>query len=165
MRASLGALVLLVTLVAACGGGGGDDTGTGGADLDGLATTRIAVGDAAVEVWIADTAATRQRGLMFATAEQLAPLADGTPRGMLFVFPDERTRGFYMRDTIVALDLAYARADGTIVELHDLLPLDETVVFSGEPIGLALEVPAGTLAAEGVDVGDRIVVPRAAADS
>ena len=76
---------------------------------------------------------------------------------MLFVFPNEAPRSFWMRDTYVALDLAYAKADGMIVEVHDLIPLDETPVASGEPVQYALEALSGTFAANGIAAGSAIV--------
>lgn len=147
--------LLLVVILSACGGGGGAP----GADLSGFSTARILVGGVEFEVYLATTLAQRAQGLMNATEEQIAPLPDGTPREMLFVFAGEAVRSFWMRDTYVALDLAYATADGTIVEVHDLVPLDETPVTSSEPVQYALEAPAGTFAAEGIAVGSVIVVP------
>jgi uncharacterized protein len=145
--------LLLALILSACGGG----EGAPGADLSGFPTARILVGGVEFEVYLATTFAQQSQGLMNATEEQLEPLPDGTPRGMLFVFAGEATRSFWMRDTYVALDLAYATADGTIVEVHDLMPLDETPVTSGEPVQYALEAPAGTFAAEGIAVGSVIV--------
>jgi uncharacterized membrane protein (UPF0127 family) len=147
--------LLMLGMVAACGGG----EGAPGADLSGFPTARVLVGGVEFEVYVATTVAQQAQGLMNATAAQVAPLPDGTPRGMLFVFASEATRSFWMRDTYVPLDLAYATADGMIVEIHDLVPLDETLVTSGEPVQYALEAPAGTFAAEGIAVGSVIVVP------
>jgi uncharacterized membrane protein (UPF0127 family) len=146
--------LLLLFMLPACGGNGGAP----GADLSGFPTARILVGGVEFEVWLATTLPQQQQGLMNATEEQLEPLGDGTPRGMLFVFPAEATRSFWMRDTHVPLDLAYATADGTIVEVHDLVPLDETLVPSGEPVQYALETLAGTFAAQGIAPG-AVIVP------
>jgi uncharacterized membrane protein (UPF0127 family) len=145
--------LLLMGVLSACGGG----EGAPGADLSGFPTARILVQGVEFEVWVATTFAQYSQGLMNATEEQLEPLPDGTPRGMLFVFASEAVRSFWMRDTYVALDLAYATADGTIVEIHELVPLDETPVTSGEPVQYALEALAGTFAAEGIAVGSVIL--------
>ena len=51
------------------------------------------------------------------------------------------------------------RFDRFIVATHDLVPLDETLVLSSEPVAFALEVPAGTLAGLGVGPGDAILIP------
>jgi uncharacterized membrane protein (UPF0127 family) len=157
LRAVLATLVL--TVLAACGGGGdgSSEPSTPGADLSAFAIETITVGDVPIAAWIADTPAKRSQGLMRASAEQLEPTDDGTERGMLFVFPDVRTRSFFMRDTGVPLDLAYAGADGTIFEVVALVPFDETPVPSTQPVAFALEVRAGRLDALGLGVGDRIV--------
>ena len=60
---------------------------------------------------------------------------------------------------LVPLDLAYVRADRTVAEVHDLVPHDETPVFSGGPVLYALEVPAGTLAANALGPGDVLTLP------
>ncbi len=152
-RTSL-ALPLLLVFVA-CGGGGGD--GRAAPSLADFATERIRVDDVDVEAWIARTPAEHAQGLMDATETDLAPLPDGTPRAMLFDFPTASYLSFWMRDTAVPLDLAYARADGTIVEVHDLVPFDETPVVAGEPVVFALEAFAGTFVAHGIGPGSMIV--------
>lgn len=96
---------------------------------------------------------------MFASEDQLAPLGDGTPRGMLFVFAAPSRLSFWMKDTFVPLDLAYVRADGTIAEIHELVPLDVTPVVAGEDVQFALEAPAGTFALHGITVGDSVIRP------
>jgi uncharacterized membrane protein (UPF0127 family) len=146
---------LLLAVLSACGG----SEGAPGADLSGFPTARITVGGVEFEVWLATTFAQQSRGLMNATEEQLAPLTDGTPRGMLFIFPSETTLSFWMRDTPSPLDLAYARADGPIAEVHDLVPFDETLVTSGEPVQYALEALAGTFADHGIAPGAVIEPP------
>lgn len=154
--------------LSACGMGGSSTAGsaTGGgippltaSDLGSLQTLRIDVDGVAFEVWLAQTPAQQQRGLMFATAEQLAPLPDGTPRGMLFPFPSDRMAGIVMNNTYVPLDLAYIRSDGEILEIHELTPLDGMVVTSGQPVRYALEVNAGELAARGIGVGVKLALP------
>ncbi|MHC4972002.1 MAG: DUF192 domain-containing protein [Planctomycetota bacterium] len=154
---------LALLLLAACSGSDGGQQPPG-SDLSGFETARISINGTEIEVWLAKTAAQQQQGLMLATADQLDPLPDGTLRGMLFIFPTERFLSFWMRNTWVPLDLAYARSDGVIAETHALVPLDETLVPSGEPVRFALEVFSGTLAAEGIGVGDLIVIPPEALD-
>ena len=130
-----------------------------GSDLSGFAVGRIVINGIELEVWRAQTGAQHARGLMFATADQLAPLQDGTERGMLFEFTSPFFLSFWMRNTFIPLDLAYVRADATIAGIHPLVPLDETSVVASELVQYALEVRAGTLAALGIQVGDRVTLP------
>jgi len=147
--------LLPLLLLAACSGGGG----ASGADLSGFDTARITVNGTEFEVWLAETPAQQAQGLMFATESQLLPLPDGTPRGMLFLFPSESLLAFWMRDTYVPLDLAYARADGVVAEVHQLVPLDETPVVAGEPVQYALEALSGTFAQYGITPGAVLTLP------
>lgn len=111
------------------------------------------------EAWLADTEAQQRRGLMGVTEADLAPLPDGTPRGMLFRYPRDRRASIFMRGTGVPLDLAYATAEGRIVETHRLVPFDETSIVAREPVRYAFETLAGTFAARGIAVGDTLVPP------
>lgn len=80
-------------------------------------------------------------------------------QGMLFVFPDERYLGFWMKNTITPLDIAYARMDGTIVTTHTMPILTLQTYPSYEPAMFALEVKAGTFERLGIAAGDRIDIP------
>ena len=105
-----------------------------------------------VEVEIADDEAEQRRGLMERTE-----LAENT--GMLFVFDREAPRSFWMRNTLIPLSIAYIAADGRIVDIQDMQPLDETSHPSAEPAQYALEVNQGFFAERGIEVGDVVEVP------
>ena len=105
-----------------------------------------------VEVEIADDEAEQRRGLMERT--ELAENA-----GMLFVFDREAPRSFWMRNTLIPLSIAYIAADGRIVDIQDMQPLDETSHPSAEPAQYALEVNQGFFAERGIEVGDVVEVP------
>lgn len=105
-----------------------------------------------VEVEIADDDTERQRGLMGRT--ELAENA-----GMLFIFEDEQPRSFWMKDTLIPLSIAYIAADGHIVDIQDMQPLDETSYPSAEPAQYALEVNQGFFREQGIQVGDRLDLP------
>ena len=130
-----------------------------GADLTGFRIERRAVGAVPFELWLAATSGQRTQGLMFATTQQVAPLQDGTPRGMLFVFPSDRNVSFFTANTYVPLDIAFIRSDGVIAEIQPLQPLDTTPVGPAEPIRYALEVSQGDFAARGIAVGNVLQLP------
>jgi uncharacterized membrane protein (UPF0127 family) len=68
----------------------------------------------------------------------------GENDGMLFVMPYPHRTSFYMRNTLVPLSAAYIDPEGTIVEIHDLKPLDETPVEAqSDKIQYVLETPQG----------------------
>ncbi len=108
-----------------------------------------------VAVEVVSTPEALARGLMYRTE-----LADG--RGMLFVFPDESDRRFWMKNTLIPLDMIFIGADGTIVGIHrDATPLSTATVGVGRPSRYVLEVPGGWAARSGVAPGQRVELPTA----
>jgi uncharacterized membrane protein (UPF0127 family) len=79
-------------------------------------------------------------------------LADG--RGMLFIFDRDQILPFWMKNTLIPLSIAFISADGRILEIRDLRPLDETTVRSSRSARYALEVPQGWFSRAGIKVGD-----------
>ena len=132
-----------------------------GNDLDSMSTGKLSIGGTDFQVWIANTSDQREKGLMFVETEQMEVLEDGTERGMLFIFEREQNLNFWMKDTFIPLDIAYARSDGTIVKIYTMTPKDTrpNQYPSGEPARVALEVNAGLFAAKGISVGDIIEIP------
>jgi uncharacterized protein len=110
---------------------------------------------ARVDAKVAATDEQRQRGLM-----EVEELPDGA--GMLFVFQDERAGGFWMRNTLVPLDIAYVDADGTIATIIAMDPCEEAAAADcptyvpETPYVTALEVPQGWFARVGVVEGDTV---------
>lgn len=101
-------------------------------------------------LWVADTAEERRRGLMGVTSL-------GRPDGMVFVFDDDTTSGFWMRGTVLPLSIAYLDASGAVVSTADMAPCPDgadcpTYPPAG-PYRYAVEVPQGDLGAFGL-VGD-----------
>lgn len=89
-------------------------------------------------------------GLMGRTA--LAPDA-----GMLFAFENARERSFWMRNTLIPLDILFLDEDGQIVKIYEKTrPMDETPLPSGAPILGALEIGGGRAAALGIRIGDTV---------
>jgi uncharacterized membrane protein (UPF0127 family) len=115
-----------------------------------LPTITLRIGTVAVEAEVADEIDEKTIGLM-----GRAELAEG--RGMLFVFREPQAMGFWMRDTLVPLSIAYINAAGVIREIHDLQPLDETPARSAfRDLLYALEVPQGWFHKNKILPGDRI---------
>ena len=109
---------------------------------------RTARGPVAVSVEIAATDAARERGLMYRTA-----LADG--HGMLFVFPTAAEHAFWMKNTLIPLDLIFIAEDRHIVGIHaEAPPLSTAPIGVGAPSRYVLEVPGGFAARRGIAPGD-----------
>ncbi|RWR06435.1 DUF192 domain-containing protein [Sinirhodobacter populi] len=88
-------------------------------------------------VEIADDAEERAHGLM---GREHLPTASG----MLFVYPDEEPVAFWMRNTLIPLDMLFIDAAGRIVSIHsEAVPLDETPIPSGAPAQFVLEINGG----------------------
>ncbi|MEM6728275.1 MAG: DUF192 domain-containing protein [Pseudomonadota bacterium] len=109
--------------------------------------------EARFSVEVADTMAERGRGLMF--REEL-PLS----AGMLFVYGRPRSVSFWMRNTLIPLDMLFITSDGTVARIHEnAIPLDETAIFGGNNIQYVLEINGGLARQLGLEVGSVIQHP------
>ena len=133
-------------------------------ELDKLGTVRLSIKGQPFELWLADTDDERERGLMFVTASQMADLADGAKRGMLFVFDHEGYLTFWMKNTIIPLDIAYLDSNGKVVATHTMLPLDTRLgqYPSGAPARYAIEVNANVFTGLSLKAGELIEIPPSA---
>ncbi len=107
-------------------------------------------GEHTFTVDVVDTNETRAKGLMF--VEELAPDA-----GMLFDFKAERQVAFWMKNTLIPLDMLFIKADGTISNIHvNAVPHDETSIPSDGPVQYVLEIPGGRSVELGIEAGDTV---------
>lgn len=110
------------------------------------------VGNKTFHLWVVATEAEREHGLM----DRPSLPADG---GMVFVFRDERPLEFWMKNTLIPLDLIYVDAGGRVVSVKQGKPLDETNIPSDGPARFTIELNVGAAAAAGVKAGDQITLP------
>ena len=90
-------------------------------------------------------------GLMYRTA--VAP-----DSGMLFVFPSPQEGQFWMKNTLVPLDMVFINADGTIRSIaENTIPHSLGIDDSGGPILAVLELQGGLTAKENIAVGDKVI--------
>lgn len=102
------------------------------------------------EVEIADNENERAEGLMYRQA-----MADNA--GMLFLYPSPRPVEFWMKNTVLSLDIVFVRADGTIARIAaNTTPMSVDLIPSGEPVLAVLEVKAGIMRELGIAPGDRL---------
>ena len=119
-----------------------------------LPTLKLQVGNQIVTAELCRRPLEIMTGMMFRTNM----LED---EGMLFALAYPQPASFYMKNTLVPLSVAYIDADGRILELHDLRPLDETAVYSRTSRVLyVLEMKQGWFARKGVVPGVTIVTEK-----
>lgn len=114
---------------------------------------RDADGRLQFRVEVMDDAAEREHGLMF---------RESLPRfsGMLFVYDTPQPVAFWMKNTLIPLDMLFFDGTGRLVRLKEnAVPHDETPVVGGEAIRYVLEVNGGLAAELGIDDGAEIRSP------
>jgi uncharacterized membrane protein (UPF0127 family) len=77
-------------------------------------------------------------------------------RGMIFPYSPPQPVAFWMRNTLIPLDMIFIRADGTIARIATATPLDETPVPGGEPVAAVLELAGGRAAELGIREGAKV---------
>ena len=104
-----------------------------------------------------EVARTRQEqatGLM--NRQSLAP-----DRGMIFLYAPPEQATFWMKNTLIPLDLLFIRPDGTIARIEaNAVPLSLDPLASIEPVAAVLEIPGGRAAELGIVPGDKVDWPR-----
>lgn len=104
----------------------------------------------AIDIEVAADAATRQTGLMYRRQMTLT-------QGMLFIFPDEAPRQFWMANTPIPLDIMFVGADSQIVNIaRRTRPLSRENVVSTGPAQYVVEVRGGFSDRYGLDETTRI---------
>ena len=101
-------------------------------------------------VEVARTPEEQATGLM--NRQSLAP-----DRGMLFPYEPPRSTSFWMKNTLIPLDMIFIRPDGTIARIAaNTVPLSLEPVPSLEPVAAVLEIAGGRAAELGIGEGDRV---------
>ncbi|ADG10172.1 protein of unknown function DUF192 [Caulobacter segnis ATCC 21756] len=108
-------------------------------------------GRARFQVEIAVTQAEQAKGLMF--RKSLAP-----DRGMLFTYKRPQPAAYWMKNTLIPLDIIYIQPDGRILSIvRNARPHDETPLPSGGLVLGVLEIAGGRAAQLGILPGDRVL--------
>lgn len=124
-----------------------------------IVTVAGGFGQARFTVEVADEPEERSRGLMFVEAM-------GTLEGMLFVYEKPQRATFWMRNTLIPLDMLFAGPDGVIRRIHaEAIPLDETTIDGGDGVTAVLEINGGLAARLGIVEGDVLQHPSFGADA
>ena len=117
-------------------------------------TIHSTTGDHRFTVEVAATPGQQETGLMFRRS-----LAGD--RGMIFPYDPPQDVAFWMKNTLIPLDMVFIRADGTIARIAaNTVPESLEPVPSGEPVAAVLEIRGGRAAELGIREGDRVDCPR-----
>ena len=106
----------------------------------------------AIEAEVATSSEETQRGLMYRTA-----MAEN--HGMIFKL-ERQVHSFWMRNTCISLDMAFAKEDGTIVGILENVPvLNDESRTVGQPSTYVLEMNGGWMKSHDLRPGQKLVVP------
>ncbi|MBX3114852.1 MAG: DUF192 domain-containing protein [Fimbriimonadaceae bacterium] len=123
--------------------------------LKDLETTTIVLKDKhELKAWVMDTDTKRAEGMMFLEDKDFTE-----KQAMVFVFSSARELRFWMRNTLVPLDIAYVDSTGRIVRTYTMKALDETTDYSSYGNAkYAIEFKAGLFKKLGVRAGDFVAI-------
>lgn len=146
--------LMLCGAVAGCSGKAEAPVENSGAVAPAVRTVPLTItADGREHRFTVETAVTpeeQQKGLMFRTALP----ADG---GMIFPMEPPRTASFWMKNTVIPLDLLFIRTDGTIALVAaNTKPYSQEPVSAGVPVAGVLELRGGRAAELGIEQGDRV---------
>lgn len=103
-----------------------------------------------IDIEIADTDFDRQLGLMFRRQMD-------ENKGMLFIFPVEEMQSFFMRETLIPLDMIFVNAQKKIVTIQYATTTQSDKTYpSSAPALYVIEVNAGFTQKHNIKVGDKI---------
>ena len=146
--------MLFASGVAACAPQGGSGTAVAERSPAGLEQVPLTIqsrsGKHRFTVEVARTPEQQAQGLMH--RQSLAP-----DRGMLFPYDPPQNASFWMKNTLIPLDMIFIRPDGTIARIEaNTVPLSLDPVSSGEPVGAVLELAGGRAGELGIAANDRV---------
>jgi uncharacterized protein len=119
----------------------------------------IKIDGTAITVQIADTPVRQEHGLMFVKSLP----AD---EGMLFIFQNEQTLNFWMKNTLIPLAIGFFDAKGTLIDVQEMKPADSVMVKdpptypSAKPSLYALEMNTGWFSRRHIKKGAHLILPR-----
>jgi hypothetical protein len=103
-----------------------------------------------LDIEIAENQYEHETGLMYRQSMK-------DTQGMLFIYPEEAPRSFYMKNTYIPLDIIFYSKDSSVVSFQEnAQPLDETSLPSNKPAKFILELNAGKVKEWNIEVDDKI---------
>lgn len=114
-----------------------------------LPTVELNAGMYLIRAEVAADFASRGRGLMY--RKEMPSNA-----GMLFIFDEPGAQCMWMKNTLIALSVAFLDDRGTIINIEDMAPQTEDSHCARRPARYALEMNRGWFAARGIKPGTRL---------
>jgi uncharacterized membrane protein (UPF0127 family) len=104
-----------------------------------LEVVEVTMGEHKFKMWVMDTDSKRMEGMMFLENKDFKD-----DEGMLFVFPGTATRNFWMKNTLVPLDIAYISREKKVLNTYTMAALDTTTPYPSKGGAMyVIEVRAG----------------------
>ncbi|HEY1079393.1 MAG TPA: DUF192 domain-containing protein [Bdellovibrio sp.] len=125
------------------------------AEAAGFKKKKITLGTKTLVVEVAETSQQHEQGLMF--RDKLGP-----DEGMLFIFKNEETRFFWMKNTLIDLSIGYFDKNGTLMDIHEMtsgkgIPDDQLPSYASvKPAKYALEMSKGWFDKNKVKIGTKL---------
>lgn len=80
--------------------------------------------------------------------------------GMLFEYDHPQPVAFWMKNTLIPLDMLFIAADGVVIDIHErAVPLSLDPIGTDTPVLAVLELNGGTVSRLGIKRGDRVAHP------
>lgn len=122
--------------------------------LSDLKKVSFAQGSHRITAYVCDTDSKRQEGMMFLTAKEVK-----NTEGFLFVFPSAAPRSFWMRNTVLPLDIIYLDAAGKVLNIQKGKPYVESGLPSAGNSQYVLELRQGMASKFGIKPGVKLKLP------
>ena len=106
-------------------------------------------------VWLALNPLQYREGLSFVSSDAVPPRY-----GMLFIYPENEERTFWMKDTFINLDIAFIKENGEVVTIYSMSRDSYELFSSTEDVRYVLELREGTFKEIALKVGDKIRFPK-----
>jgi len=154
-------LILVLALVAGCTQTtiSGNESSANNSGNESL--SKVCFGAKCFYVELAVTSEERSRGLMF--REHLDP-----DKGMLFIYPDEGVHSFWMKNTLIPLDMVWINGNREVISISkDVQPCQPSQCPSigpGQKVQYVLELNGGTSDKIGLAIGDKITFDKSIED-
>jgi len=115
--------------------------------------TRASIRRHLFEAWRADSPQAREQGFMFVEDRDVRP-----DQAMIFIYEPPQYVAMWMKNTLLPLDMLFADVHGCVVTIkQNARPGSLAQIESRVPVALVVELKAGTVAAQGMAVGDRVL--------